>query len=40
MPIHYIVFIIVGVVLGVTICSRCYMTCCLNNNNNNNNNNS
>ena len=39
MPIHYIVFIIVGVVLGVTICYRCYMTCCLNNNNNNNNNN-
>ena len=35
MPIHYIVFIIVGVVLGVTICSRCIVHCCVKNNNNN-----
>ena len=39
MLIQYIVFIIAGVILGVTICSRCYIICCVKNNNNNNNNN-
>ena len=28
MPIAYVVFIIMGVVFGITILARCYIMCC------------
>ena len=33
MQIYHVIFMIIGVVLGISVISRCYICCCLKNKN-------